>query len=127
MAEKFDDYPHLELRALQIWQILIGKAHARQTITYGMLADILGFGGAGTMGDMLGHIAAYCAFHDLPLLNTLVVGQDSGVPTDGTLGRDVNEERERVFNCLWFRIYPPAAEALAEAFDEANDREWDIA
>ncbi len=23
VAEKFDDYPHLEHRALQIWQILI--------------------------------------------------------------------------------------------------------
>ena len=126
MAETFDDYPHLEHRALQIWQILIAKAHARQTITYGMLADMLGFEGAGTMDRMLGHIAAYCALHDFPLLNTLVVGKDSGVPTDGAFGRDPNEERELVFNYPWFRVYPPAAEAFAAAFDEANDRGWDI-
>ena len=88
MAETFDDYPHNRHRALQIWQILIANAHNRQTITYGILSDMLGYGGAGTMDRMLGHIAAYCAIQKLPLLNTLVVGKVSGVPTEGTFGRD---------------------------------------
>jgi len=44
VAETFNDYPHLEHRALQIWQILITKAHARQTINYEELADVMGFG-----------------------------------------------------------------------------------
>jgi hypothetical protein len=124
VAESFDDYPYVRHRALQIWQILISKAHNRQTVTYGILAEMLGFEGAGTMHDMLGHIGAYCALHDLPLLNTIVVGKDSGLPTDGTLGRDPNEERERVFRHQWFKIYPPRADALAEAFAEANRRGW---
>lgn len=126
MAETFNDYPHNRHRALQIWQILIANADNRQTITYGMLSNMLGFGGAGVMDKMLGHIAAYCALHDLPLLNTLVVGRDSGVPTDGTLGRDPNEERERVFGFSWFRVYPPTPDALAEAFEEANSRNWEF-
>ncbi len=78
------------------------------------------------MDKMLGHIAAYCALHDLPLLNTLVVGTESGVPTDGTLGRDPNEERERVFKFSWFGVYPPKPDALAESYAEANRRNWDF-
>ncbi len=124
MTEKFDDYPHLEHRALQIWQILISKASGRQTVTYGMLADALGFGGAGTMLHMLGHVGAYCALNGLPLLNTLVVNKDTGLPTGGTFGRDPNIERERVFGHPWFGVYPPTAEVLAEAFAEAKRRDW---
>lgn len=127
MAEQFDDYPHLDHRALQIWQILIGKAHERQTVTYKMLADTLGFKRAGTMQDMLGYVGAYCVLHELPLLNTIVVNKDTGVPTDGTFGRDPNKERESVFRYSWFRVYPPTADMLAEAFAEANERGWDFA
>lgn len=124
MAEKFDDYPHVDHRALQIWQILICKSHGRQTVTYGILADMLGFKGAGTMLHMLGHVGAYCAMHNLPLLNTLAVNKETGLPTRGTFGRDPNEERERVFRFSWFGVYPPTAETLAEAFAEANRRGW---
>ncbi len=124
MAEKFDDYPHLEHRALQIWQILIGKADMRQTVTYGMLSDMLGYGGAGTMHHMLGHIGAYCALNGLPLLNTLAVNKDTGLPTRGTFDRDANKERERVFGYPWFGVYPPTAGALEEAFAEANRQNW---
>ncbi len=112
---------------MQIWQILIGKAHGRQTVTYEILATLLGFKGAGTMNDMLGHVGAYCALHDLPLLNTLVVNKDSGVPSGGTFGRDPNVERERVFRSEWFRVYPPTTDVLAEAFAEMNERGWDVA
>lgn len=126
VAEKFDDYPHLEHRALQIWQILICKAYGRQTVTYGILADMLGFGGAGTMLHMLGHVGAFCALNDLALLNTLVVNKDTGLPTGGTFGRDPNVERERVFRHEWFRVYPPTADALAEAFAKMKERGWDI-
>ncbi len=126
VAETFDKYPHNRYRALQIWQILISNAHNRQTVTYGILSDMLGYGGAGTMDKMLGHIAAYCALHNLPLLNTLVVGKDSGVPTEGTFGRDPNQERERVFRYPWFGVYPPAPKGFAEAFTEAEERGWDI-
>ena len=126
MAETFDDYPHNRHRALQIWQILVGKAHDRQTLTYELLSVMLGYGGAGTMDKMLGHVAAYCALHGLPLLNTLVVGKYSGVPTEGTFGRDPNEEREQVFNHPWFVVYPPSAEDFAEAFAEAEERGWDF-
>ena len=36
MLNRFDDNPTNAARALQIWLVLIGKAHNRQTITYGI-------------------------------------------------------------------------------------------
>ena len=51
MVRKFSDEPILPLRALQIWQILISAAHNRQILTYGMLARMLGYEGAGVLAD----------------------------------------------------------------------------
>jgi hypothetical protein len=42
MARRFDDVRTQPARALQIWQILIAKAHSRQTMTYGQLAGLMG-------------------------------------------------------------------------------------
>jgi hypothetical protein len=55
-------------RALQCWQVLIGCAHRRETITYKMLAEILGFNrpgvaGTGVIGSLVGPIMFWCE-HD---------------------------------------------------------------
>ena len=76
MVTYFKDQPSNASRALQIWQILIGKAHNRQTLTYGMLAQLLGFKRAGTLAHPLGHIMHYCQLNNLPPLTVLVVNQD---------------------------------------------------
>jgi hypothetical protein len=47
MVRRFDEAPSRPSRAVQVWQILIGAAHNRQTITYTMLSEIVGFGGEG--------------------------------------------------------------------------------
>ena len=73
MINRYADNPTRGNRARQIWCILIGHAHRRQTITYGELADLLGYRGAGTTGGMLGCIAFWCQQHDLPALYTIVV------------------------------------------------------
>ena len=41
MVRRFDEDHSWPTRALQIWQILIGKAHNRQLMTYGQLANLL--------------------------------------------------------------------------------------
>ena len=46
-------------RAMQIWQILISKADNESTITYGELADYLGFKGAGVFAQLLDCIMRY--------------------------------------------------------------------
>ena len=64
----FNDNQTNATHALQIWLILIGKASNRQTITYGSLAEMLGFEGAGTLARMLGHVMFYCQQNELPPL-----------------------------------------------------------
>jgi len=47
----FDSIRTVESRAVQIWQILVGLAYNRQTITYEKLSRLLGFKGAGTRAN----------------------------------------------------------------------------
>ena len=95
-------------RASQIWSLLICAARDRKTFTYGDVAGILGFGGAGVMAPILGCIMWFCEDNDLPPLTVLVVNRETGLPGEGlsTL-EEVNEDREVVFNFNWFGIEPP--------------------
>ena len=93
-------------RALQIWQLLIGAARNRQTLTYTMVADAIGMG-AGTLSQHLGLVMRYCERHRLPPLTVLVVNQESGQPGEGlTTLEELNRDRERVFSEPWFRMPP---------------------
>lgn len=95
-------------RSLQIWSLLIVAARERRSYTYGLVAQILGMGGAGVMSQFLGPIMWYCEDNGLPPLTVLVVNQDTGLPGDGlTTLENVNIDRERVFNYNWFSIEPP--------------------
>lgn len=97
--KQFSSTPTLEDRAVQIWQILTGMAHNRQTTTYGDIADILGYDGAGVLGRQLGHIMFFCAQNNLPALTVLVVNADTGLPGEGLeTKKDLHKERENVFN-----------------------------
>jgi len=116
MAARFDDAPSNAARALQMWLILISKAHNRQTITYGQLAQLLGFKGAGTLAHLLGHIMYYCIQTQLPPLTVLVVNQGTGLPGDGLVGAELNADREAVFEFNWFGLVPPSVEQLGKAY-----------
>lgn len=117
MIKLFSDNPTSATRALQIWQILIAKAHNRQIITYGILADMLGFKGAGVLATPLGHIMYYCQQNELPPLTVLVVNKNTGLPGEGLIGADLNADRERVFQYDWFGVYPPTPEELRTAYE----------
>lgn len=41
-------------RAMQVWRILVGAAHNRQSLTYGQVAEYLEFEGAGVLGQSSG-------------------------------------------------------------------------
>ena len=120
MALRFDDEPTHPMRGLQIWQILIGAAHNRQTLTYGGLADILGFKGAGTLAHMLGHVAFFCNEERLPSLTALVVNRATGLPGEGIPIERLDAAREKVFCFDWYRVVPPSPKALAEAFNRGR-------
>lgn len=120
MVKYFKDNPSWETRALQIWQILICKAANRQTITYGALARMLGFGGAGTLAHFLGHIMHHCLQNGLPPLTVLVVNQDTGLPGEGLIDADYNADREAVFGFGWFGVIPPTPDELSAAYRSVN-------
>lgn len=105
----FDDEANVPARAVQIWQILIGAAALRQTVTYGQLARTLHFGGAGVFGQMLYAIHLYCEANGLPMLNSLVVNKDTGLPGDEYPGGSANVPRTQaqVWAFEWYLYYTP--------------------
>lgn len=118
MLKRFDENPTEEMRAVQIWQILVSYATTRRTLTYGILAELMGFAGAGVFARLLGHIMYYCREHKgLPPLTVLVVNQETGLPGEGLTEAKLNADRERVFKYPWFNVVPPTAEELHAAFE----------
>jgi hypothetical protein len=68
-------------RAVQAWQILVGAAMHRQTLTYeGLSVLMYQKKAAGVLDNVLGHVAFYCISNDLPPLTSIVVGKNRGTP-----------------------------------------------
>jgi hypothetical protein len=107
-------------RAVQAWQILVGKAMNRQTITYEDLSICMYNKKAqGVLAKILGHIAFYCNDNRLPGLTSIVVGKWRGTPGSEIpidLSR-IDEYREKVFKYNWYNVCPPFEEELKSAFD----------
>ena len=103
-------------RSLQIWSLLICAARERKTYTYGDVASVLGFKGAGVFDEMLGGIMWYCRERDLPPLTALVVNQETGQPGGGFLPvGDLDAAREDVFRFDWFSLEPPETKEFKKA------------
>jgi len=122
MYRRFSQNPTRPDRAAQIWLILISAAHNRQILTYGILADMLDYKGAGVLAATLGHIMFYCREEKLPPLTVLVVNQETGLPGEGLTETDLNADREQVFDFDWYDIVPPSAEQLAAAYARGTSR-----
>lgn len=105
-------------RAVQIWSILTCAAKDRKIYTYGGIADILGFEGAGGINQLLGPIVRYCYQHKFPPLTVLVVSQENGLPSHDLFTvtkNNISQKREEVFHFDWFALYPPQVEDFKEA------------
>jgi hypothetical protein len=111
--------PH-PARAVQAWQILVGKAMNRQTITYLALSRLMYHtDAAGVLDQILGHIAFYCIDNKIPPLTSIVVGKGRGTPGD-EIPVDllqIDTQREKVYECDWYDVYPPSEDELKSAFD----------
>ena len=108
--QKFNPNAKRPARAVQAWQILVGHAMNRQTLTYEGLS-ILMFRrkAAGVLDGTLGHIAFYCIDNGLPPLTAIVVGKRRGrpgwdIPVDPAT---VDAQREEVYRFDWYDIRPP--------------------
>ena len=84
-------------------------------MTYGELADLMGFGGAGTIGWPLDYVLCYCVIHQLPPLTTLVFNQDTGLPGTGLKFDDWQADCERVYQFNWYGLVPPTPQEFDEA------------
>lgn len=119
MLRKFNPKCTHPERAAQAWQILIGMAMNRQTITYeGLSVLMYRKKAAGVIAQILGHIAFYCDENNLPQLNTIVVGKGRGTPGDEIPLKpaDVDAIREKVYEYDWYDIDRPSAKDLAEVW-----------
>lgn len=120
----FNDNATVESRACQIWQILVGHAMRRQTLTYQDLAHLLGHNQPKVLARQLGAIYFYCLQNKLPLLTVLVVNKATGEPG---LGLEPDAERgklrERVYQYDWYGIVPPTLEEYQEARVRAGARD----
>jgi hypothetical protein len=99
-------------RALQAWQILISRANAYSLITYGDLANIMGYADTNHLENILSRIQYYCQQSGLPLLNSIVVNQETGIPGEGIAMKpeEVPLLHMQVFQQNWFDIVPPTIE-----------------
>jgi len=120
MVRKFNPTSENPARAVQVWEILVGKAMNRQSVTYEILSELMyGKKAPGVLNSVLGHVAYYCEDNGLPPLTVLVVGESSGIPGEGfrVIDADKRDEyREQVFGCNWYDIYPPSEAELADAY-----------
>lgn len=116
MVTRFEDVHSRWTRALQIWLVLLGKAHLRQTMTYTELRDVVKFGSPVGLGHVLEPILCYCLQHDLPPLSVLVVNRETGVPGMGfDASGDWHKAREEVYRFDWYGMVPPSPEDFEQA------------
>lgn len=109
-------------RAVQCWQILTGKAMNRQTLTYKGLSELMyQKSAAGVLAHILGHVAFYCNENDLPPLTSIVVNTGGapgvGIPADR---ETIDAQREAVYACDWYDVYPPNEDELSQAYRRAT-------
>ena len=115
-VSKFSEIKKRNYYALQIYLILIGAAHFRQTLTYGGVAKMLGFDGAGVLAQILDHILYWCIENNLPPLTSIVVSKNSGRAGEGFIGSDDPiSAREAVYEFDWYAIIPPTPDELLTA------------
>jgi hypothetical protein len=120
-VKRFNPTSAHPVRALQAWQVLIGCAFNRQTVTYGDLAKLMyGKKAAGVLAQVLGHVAFFCQEHRLPALTAIVVGHKRGTPGHSIPlnAEQLDSEREAVyaFGGQWFDIVPPTPDEFSAAY-----------
>ena len=117
----------LHVQAQRIWLILTAWARLRKkTIEYGKLAKLMGKDprAGHTLGRQLGIVGYYCLNNELPPLNIIVVGQQTGAPGAEavvTEGKTVRADQKAVFKTDWFAIRSPSLKDLRETREEMKD------
>ncbi len=112
----------IHVRAQQVWIILIHRAAVRGVITYGELAELMGYGRQAAQATIkpIAIVAFFCKEHHLPQLNTLVVNTEKGEPgrsvVDG--GDSIGVAHQRVFAFDWFGIRVPTPGTFRKVWED---------
>ena len=124
MVTRLDTNPNLYTRALEVWQVLTGKALNRQTLTFEDLAGVLGMAAGIAVTSFVPVVGQFCEKYGLPPLTVLVVLKGQGKPGSGFSGDwdKLDAAREQVFDYAWFRVVPPTPEQLKQVHDEFEGR-----
>lgn len=105
-------------RTLQVWQVLIGAARNRQTLTYEIVSEMIDLP-ARALGYPLYRIQHHCRQNGLPPLTVLVVRKSIGQPSDGYVPEQgEGADREAVFEFPWHRQRPRQTEDFSPAPEE---------
>jgi hypothetical protein len=108
-------------RAIQTWQVLIGAAHHRQTITGERLGELIGVR-SDDLAPPLSQLTRWCARNGWPPITSLVLGTATGGSDEGLAsGRGSDHDRERVFQHSWFKM-PPLTVGELEAAERPARR-----
>ena len=116
MPHFFSDNSTNATRAQQLWPLLIAAAAERKIVTYGILSAIIGYKVPVALGEPLFHIKHWCELNELPPLTIIVVNKETGKPGSGMSLEDADKAREEVFNYAWYRLVPPTADELRQAY-----------
>ena len=140
----------LYVQAQQIWLILVAfvmegcdrDASRPPTITYGDLAMRMGYedGRAGrTLSRQLGIINDYCVANQVPVLNSVVVTQSTGMPAtelsfgyedDGQIQPEkalqrLMVEQKKVMAYDWFSVRVPTTGTFRKVWEAKSSTEED--
>ncbi len=99
-----------EQRAAAVWDVLVGHARAKETTTYGALAQEAGGFHHRVLRWPLGLIQDYCINEKLPPLTSLVVHGGDAQPGSGFIAWDADDletGQRRVFGFDWLGVANP--------------------
>lgn len=108
------------------WEVLARSAGLRQTLTYGDLAEAIGFTSGRVMRIPLSVIQTFCLERDLPPLTSIVVNKGTGLPGTGFIAwsGELDEAHRRVFDFDWSLVpapFPAGDPVRASAARSPND------
>ena len=103
--------------ALIVWSLLTLSAIKRQTLTYGLLSQLVGVP-RHDLGRLLEPIQSYCILENLPPLTSLVVRSRTGAPGDGFIAAsNLPQAQAETFAYDWRSQAVPTPEEFQKAVE----------
>ena len=107
-------------RAAQLWSVLALAARQQQILSYDVAGKLTGLPRQ-AVGDNLAPIQDYCLQNGLPAMTSLVVSEETGLPSEGFVAaQNVLPAQTRVFVFDWLARPTPTPEDFERASRKAK-------